>query len=84
MATFRKWGCKRSRIAEYFGLSALGEVIVIGVYWLANLILVVCGAAGSIDFMAHVRPLPFDTFCDIYCYHFECRESADISRFLFL
>lgn len=54
MATFRKWGCKRSKIAEYFGLSSLGEVIVIGVYWVANLILVVCGAAGSIDFMAHV------------------------------
>lgn len=43
MASFRKFGGKKSRVAEYFNLSSLGEVMVIGVYWVANLILVVCG-----------------------------------------
>lgn len=56
LAILRKLGCRKSRIAGYFGMSAWGETAVIALYWIANLILVVCG--GKLVFLLHSKQEP--------------------------
>ncbi|KAG8881539.1 hypothetical protein FRB98_004255 [Tulasnella sp. 332] len=53
VATFRKACVRKSHTAERMGMSSLGEVAVVTFYYCFNIILVVCGANGHIDYMAH-------------------------------
>ncbi|KAG8996567.1 hypothetical protein FRB93_000709 [Tulasnella sp. JGI-2019a] len=53
VARFRKTCVRRSHAAEMVGMSSLGEVGMIVFYYCFNIVLVVCGANGRIDYMAH-------------------------------
>lgn len=43
LAAFRKGCCRKSPLAERFGMSSLGELGVIGLYYLFNILLTVLG-----------------------------------------